>query len=158
MTLIAALSKDGCIGKEGALPWNVPGDLKRFRALTIGKPVIMGRVTWDSLPRRPLAGRLNIVLSRRAAAFPGAVHASSLDEALLLARESGATEACVIGGDQVYRAAIPFANRLELSEIDVVISGGDAFFPYFHPSGWRTIAEERIPGNPSWTARSLVRS
>ena len=133
--LIAAVAKNGVIGRNNALPWHLPEDMKHFKALTTGHPVIMGRKTWESLPPkfRPLPQRSNIVVTRNAGyVAEGARVVTSMDAA----REFGAGEpAYVIGGAELYALALPLAQRLELTEIDADFSG-DAFFPAFNRAEW----------------------
>ncbi len=140
--LIVAVAENGVIGSKGGLPWRIPEDLKRFKALTLGKPCIMGRRTWDSLPRKPLPGRTNIVVTRdpqfRA---EGATLAHSFDEALRLARAESPQEIMVIGGEAIFAAALPIANRIYLTEI-AANPEGDAFMPEFDRSEWREISRE----------------
>ena len=126
--LIAAVGKAGVIGVENRLPWHLKADLQRFKRLTTGRPVIMGRKTWESLGR-PLPGRQNIVISRnRDYRAAGAQVVASLDQAI---RDyAGVSSIFVIGGAQIYAAALPFADALELTEVDASIQG-DAFFPEF---------------------------
>ncbi|MCS7100699.1 MAG: dihydrofolate reductase [Burkholderiaceae bacterium] len=139
VTLIAAVARKGVIGRDGRIPWHVPGDLPRFKRITLGHPVIMGRRTWESLGR-PLAGRRNLVLSRTPGFAPaGAEVFASLEAALAACAE--APEVFVIGGTEVYRAALPAAQRLLLTEIDADVDG-DAFFPDFDRSAWRETARE----------------
>ena len=143
LALIAACGRGRVIGIDNRLPWHLPEDMKFFREITRGKPVIMGRKTWESLPDafRPLPGRLNIVVSRNAAyqATGGSV-VGSLPEALSAA---GDTEmACMIGGAELYRQALPLADRLILTEIDQDYPG-DAFFPAFTSDEW--IEVSRMP-------------
>ena len=143
LALIAACGRGLVIGVDNRLPWHLPEDMKFFRETTRGKPVIMGRKTWESLPDafRPLPGRLNIVVSRNAAyqAAGGSV-VGSLPEALSAA---GDTEmACMIGGAELYRQALPLADRLILTEIDQDYPG-DAFFPAFTSDEW--IEVSRLP-------------
>ena len=129
VSLIAAIARNGAIGQGSSLVWRAPEDLKHFRRITMGCPVIMGRSTWDSLPERfrPLPGRHNIVLTRNAAWHAdGADAATSLDAALALAAE--APKAFVIGGAQAYALALPIATELVLTEIDADLPG-DTFFP-----------------------------
>lgn len=131
--LIAALSKQTrAIGKEGGLIWDIPTDMKRFRELTRDHPIIMGRKTWDSLPdgRRPLPHRTNIVITRDESFAPeGALVAHSIEDAIELAKdEEGSDQIWVIGGGQIYEAALPYADRLYLTEIDDP-TDGDAHFP-----------------------------
>lgn len=139
--LIAAVAKNGVIGAGGKMPWHLSEDLKRFKRLTLGHPVVMGRKTWDSLGR-PLPGRENIVVSRSATSLPGAIVARSLDEAL--ARCAGAGDAFVIGGGEVYAQALPRADVLDLTLLGRAFEG-DARFPAFDPADWReTAREERV--------------
>lgn len=141
LTLIAAVAKNGVIGAGNALPWRLPEDLKRFKAITFGHPIIMGRKTWESLGR-PLPGRTHIVVSRSADfVAPGARVAGSLAEAVTLAAESGAAEAFVIGGAEIYRLALPLADCLQLTEIDRDFAG-DAHFPAVDRAVWREAERE----------------
>jgi len=141
ITLIAAVAKNRVIGAGNALPWRLPEDLKRFKALTLGHPVIMGRKTWESLGR-PLPGRTNIVVSRSAGfSAAGAMRAGSLDEALAAAAATHSDEVFVIGGADIYRQALPRAQRLQLTEIDLDFAG-DVHFPPADPARWRETARE----------------
>lgn len=136
LSMIAALARNNVIGQDNTLPWHLPEDLKHFRAITQGKPVIMGRKTWDSLPPkfRPLPGRRNIVVSRnRKLALAGAEVVDSLAAALALLDHDA--EGVVIGGAELYRLALPLADRLYLTRIDAEFAG-DAFFPPIAPSEW----------------------
>ncbi len=130
VTILAAVSDDYVIGSGGQLPWHIPGDLARFRALTAADPLVMGRRTWDSLPRKPLPGRPHIVLSRREnAPWPqGVVQARSFAEALALC--GPCTAVSIIGGGAVYREALDVAQVLELTWVHSRIQG-DTFFPAF---------------------------
>src|ERR1051325_4312861 len=115
IALIVARADKGVIGRQGGLPWRVPEDLRRFKALTLGKPCIMGRKTWDSLPKKPLPGRTNIVLTRdESFRAEGAVVTRSLDEALARAETESPNEVAVIGGADVYRAILSQATRIYL--------------------------------------------
>ena len=141
LTVIAAVARNGVIGRALSLPWHLPADLKHFRALTMGHAVIMGRKTWESLPEkfRPLPGRQNIVVTRNAGyAAAGAEVAASLPAALALAR---GTQAFVIGGAELYRAALALADRLELTEIARDYEG-DTFLPARDPAQWRETARD----------------
>jgi dihydrofolate reductase len=130
------------IGAKGGLPWRLPGDLKRFKRLTTGKPCIMGRKTWESLPIKPLPGRNNIVVTRDPAFHaPGAVAAHSLDGALSIARAENPSEIMVIGGEAIFAAALPLASRIQLTEIAQAVEG-DAFMPPFDRDEWRETARE----------------
>lgn len=131
LSLVAAVARGGVIGRAGALPWRIPEDMERFRARTLGHPVVMGRRTWDSLPARfrPLPGRRNVVVTRNPAwQAEGAERAASLEDALSLL--DGAPHVFVIGGAQLYAAALPLADELLLTEIDADVDG-DTFFPPF---------------------------
>ena len=129
ITLVAAVAKDGAIGRDNALLWRLPEDMARFKALTMGKPVVMGRKTWDSIPARfrPLPGRRNLVVSRSAIELPGAEVFASLDAAL--AACAAEPEVCVIGGGEIYALALPRADKLALTEVDVVYPDADRHFP-----------------------------
>ena len=147
-----ARSKNGVIGRAGDLPWRLKSDLQIFKQVTLFKPVIMGRKTWDSLPKRPLPGRLNVVLSRDGSFDPkGAVVCESLDEALQIAREQaaedGAEEVCVIGGASLFAEALPRARRLYLTEVDAVVEG-DTYMPPFDETEWREVRREAHPAGP----------
>ena len=148
IVLVAAVARNGVVGRAGALPWHLPEDLAHFRAVTKGLPVLMGRKTWDSLPARfrPLPGRRNIVVTRqpgwRAA---GAESAPSLDAALALAAD--APRVCVIGGAELYAAALPRADELLLTEVAQDFDG-DAHFPPFDRSAFVESARATHPAAP----------
>jgi dihydrofolate reductase len=142
LSLIVAMDRNRVIGCDNALPWHLPEDLKYFKSVTMGKPIVMGRKTFESIGR-PLPGRLNIVITRNTGwQHPGVVVAHSLSEALVLAgndppsREAG--EVMVIGGEQIYRAAIEQASRLYITRVDTEVEG-DAFFPDFTEGHWREV-------------------
>lgn len=148
IALIAAVAENGTIGRDGRLPWRLSGDLRHFKALTLGKPVVMGRKTWDSLGR-PLPGRPNIVVSRDPAFAPDGAEAAgglaaALDRARALAEAAGAGEIMVIGGAALYAAALPVADRLYLTEVHADVAG-DTHFPQLDPGAWRETARERHP-------------
>jgi dihydrofolate reductase len=139
ISLVAALARGRVIGIENRLPWHLPEDLQRFKRLTMGAPVVMGRKTHESIGRA-LPGRRNIVVTRQPrAAWNGCSVAHSLDEALALG--SDAPEVFVIGGAELYAQALPRADRLYLTLVDADCSG-DAFFPEFDPAAWRETARE----------------
>lgn len=151
ISLVVARAKNNVIGMDGDMPWRLRSDLQRFKAITTGKPCIMGRATWESLPLRPLPGRLNLVLSRdlsyeESGKAKGAVVVSSLSDALDIARETaeddGVDEICVIGGSALFEAALPRAKRLYITEVDAEPEG-DTFFPAFDESLFREVANER---------------
>ena len=140
LSLLAALDRAFAIGKDGDLPWHLPDDLKRFKALTLGKPVVMGRRTAESL-RRALPGRRNLVLTRSGRVpHEGMESFASLRAALDAVAD--APEACVIGGGEVFAAALPLATRLHLTWVDAAVDGADAHFPRFDLSRWRVTARE----------------
>ena len=146
LSLIAAVARNGAIGRGNALLWNEREDQRHFRNVTMGSPVIMGRKTWDSLPPRfrPLPGRRNIVLSRDAAWHAaGAERAGSLDEALALVAD--AQKVFVIGGGEVYAQALPHADELVLTEIDADLEG-DTYFPHWDRSRFAVASREEHVG------------
>jgi len=146
-----ARGTNGVIGRDGGLPWRLKSDLAIFREMTIGKPVIMGRKTWDSLPRKPLPGRSNIVLSRDGSFQPpGAVVCEDFSEAVQIAREQAedadAAEVCVIGGAALFALALPRARRIYLTEVDAAPEG-DVHFPAFDESAWKELRREAHPAS-----------
>ena len=142
ISLVAALDRNHGIGKGNALPWQLPDDLKRFKALTLGKPILMGRKTAESLGRA-LPGRRNLVLTRSGQVpFEGMQAVASVEAALAAAHDDNASELCVIGGAEIYALTLPLAMRMYLTHVDVVVEGADAFFPAFDPSQWEVAAHE----------------
>jgi dihydrofolate reductase len=142
ITLVLAMADNGVIGASGSIPWRNPEDMKRFKALTMGKPIVMGRKTWDSFPRKPLAGRTNIVITRdRSWTAQGAVAVHSLDEALTAARREKPSEIAIVGGAEIYGQALTHATRVELTEVHTN-AAGDTHFPAFEKSIWRETARE----------------
>lgn len=140
ITLIAALDRNRAIGRAGDMPWHLPDDLKRFKALTLGKRVLMGRRTARAIGRA-LPGRENLVLTHAdVAPYPGQIPVHSLDAAI--ERANGA-ELCVIGGGEVYRLALPRATRLALTEVDASTPDADTFFPAVDQGAWREVARQR---------------
>ena len=137
IVLVVAAAENGVIGKDGKIPWHISEDLKRFKALTMGHTVVMGRKTWDSLPRKPLPGRVNVVVTRQKDWHAeGAIAASSLGAAT--AGTSGTV--MIIGGAEIYERALPMATRIELTEVHQAFDG-DAKFE-FDRSGWTETARE----------------
>jgi dihydrofolate reductase len=134
ITLILALADNGVIGRNGAIPWRISDDLKRFKQLTLGKPVVMGRKTWDSLPKKPLPGRRNIVATRQEGWQAEGAETMTLEAAL------AQPDVFVIGGAEIYRAALPRAARIELTEVNRAFDG-DARFA-FDRSAWTELARE----------------
>ncbi|HMM10794.1 MAG TPA: dihydrofolate reductase [Bacteroidales bacterium] len=141
--IIVAMARNGVIGAHNKLPWHLPGDLRRFRSLTMGHTLVMGRKTFDSLPNGPLPGRKNVVLSRSGQGFPENVTVvGSIADVLQLIGET----IFVIGGGEVYRQLLPYASRIELTFIDKDVDG-DTYFPTLDPTDWKIIAEEAFEDN-----------
>ena len=147
-----ARSRNGVIVRAGSLPWRIKSDLALFKQLTLFKPVIMGRKTWDSLPKKPLPGRLNVVLSNDGSFEPEqALVCESFGEALEIAREHAADDAadevCVIGGATIFAEAWPKARRLYITEVQAEVEG-DVVLPDFDESLWRETRREAHPAGP----------
>ena len=146
LSIIAAVAKGGAIGKNGSLLCHMTADLQRFKTLTTGHTIIMGRRTFDSLPKGALPNRRNIVVTRNPQfSAPGVEVALSIEDALRMAEADG--EIFVIGGEQIYRATLPLASRLYLTEIHASFFGADAFFPDVNWKEWRETLRERHPSN-----------
>ncbi|MCC8448471.1 dihydrofolate reductase [Xanthomonas translucens] len=142
LTLVAAIDNARAIGRDNDLPWRLPDDLKRFKALTLGKPVLMGRKTAQSLGRA-LPGRLNLVLTRSGQVpFEGMQAVASLPAAIEAAQASGAGELAVIGGGDIFALALPHAEMLYLTHVDTLVEGADAYFPAFDPAQWEVVARQ----------------
>ena len=142
ISLIAALDRNRVIGANGDLPWHLPDDLKRFKALTMGKPLLMGRKTAQSLGRA-LPGRLNLVLTRTGEApLPGMQAVASAGEALAIAQAQAAEELCVIGGGEVFTLLLPMATHMHLTHVLAAVESGDAWFPDFEEDEWERIATQ----------------
>jgi dihydrofolate reductase len=142
ITLVVAVAQNRVIGAGGTLPWRIPEDMKHFKALTLGRPNIMGRKTWESLPKKPLPGRTNIVLTRDSHfRADGALVAHSFEEALRLAAREKSEEIAVIGGEAIFAAALPLASRICLTEVESS-PAGDAFMPPIDPQQWEETARE----------------
>jgi dihydrofolate reductase len=140
ITIIAALDVRHAIGKDNAMPWRLPDDLKRFRQLTMGKPIAMGRMTAESIGG-PLPGRRNLVITRSGVApFPGQEPVASLDEAIKAAGD--VEELIIAGGGQIYAQALPIADRAVLTWVDTELDGADTHFPDFPTPGWTEVARE----------------
>jgi dihydrofolate reductase len=160
LALVAAVARNGVIGSGGGMPWRLSTDMKRFKQLTIGKPVIMGRRTFASL-KTPLAGRLNIVITRDANFHPdGAVTVGSLDAAIARAEAAAASdgvdELMVIGGGEIYRQAIASADRLYITHVEAA-PDGDTHFPQIDPAQWRVVSRQAFPaGEKDSAATELV--
>ena len=144
LTLIVAVADNGVIGRQNELPWRLPEDLKRFKALTMGKPIVMGRKTFESIGK-PLPGRTNIVITRQAGlSLPGCVLVDSVPAAVAAAGE--VDEVMIIGGGDIYRQALSQANRVQLTEVHAAIDG-DAYFPELNAQQWREVAREDYPAD-----------
>jgi dihydrofolate reductase len=149
LSIIAAVAENGVIGAGNAMPWKLSSDLKRFKSLTMGKPVIMGRKTFASIGK-PLPGRPNIVVTRQADFAPtGVTVVQSVYAALVAAEEraAGGDEIMVIGGGEVYRATIDRADRLYITHVEAT-PAGDTHFPAIDPAIWRATTAERLPSGP----------
>ncbi|MGL6072486.1 dihydrofolate reductase [Craterilacuibacter sp.] len=156
LTLVVAMANGRVIGVDNQLPWHLPEDLKHFKAVTLGKPIIMGRKTWDSIGR-PLPGRRNIVVTRQADWHrAGAEVVHSLPEALALVDD--VAEACVIGGGELFSQALALANKLELTRIALDVAG-DAWFPHWNENEWQLVACENHQREDGlcWTYQTLLR-
>lgn len=145
-----AIAQNGVIGRDGGLPWRLSTDLQRFKAATMGKPIVMGRKTWESFPKRPLPGRLNIVVTRdKNFRAEGAEVAHSLDDAIALANirgrcMAGADDICVIGGGEIYRQALAIADELHVTHV-MAEPDGDTVFPAIDPEVWEPVSSVEVP-------------
>jgi len=141
ISLIAAYDHQRAIGRNTTLPWHLPDDLKRFKALTLGKPVLMGRKTAQSLGRA-LPGRQNLVLTgSKKVPFSGMQAVNSLEQALALAADFAAKEVCVIGGAQIYALTLPYAQHLYLTHVDTHVENADTWFPKWDETIWKIAAK-----------------
>ncbi len=161
VSLIAAVADNGVIGRAGAIPWRLAGDMKHFKAATLGKPVVMGRRTFRSLGE-PLPGRTNIVITRDVGfAAEGALVVHSLNSALRAAEEEAVAECMIIGGGEVYALALPLAERFYLTEVHASPQG-DTRFPEFDRAAWREVARDDKPaegaGSPAHSFVVLERN
>jgi dihydrofolate reductase len=152
ISLVVAVAENGVIGRDGTLPWRISADLKTFRRLTMGKPLIMGRRTFQSL-KKPLDGRDNIVITRNADYHPhGAIVAHSfavaLEAARACAKKRGVDEIAVIGGTAVFEAALPLAHRIYKTQVHAS-PPGDAFFPNIDWRDWLEVSREELPRGPN---------
>ncbi len=143
LSLIAAVAENGVIGRNNKLPWHLSEDLKYFKRTTLGKPVVMGRLTWESIGR-PLPGRTNIVVSRQTdLAIAGVQVVPDLATAMSLGDIGDAAEVVVIGGGQIYAMAMPWVTRMYLTEVHADVTG-DAYFPLWDKSSWRESGRENF--------------
>jgi dihydrofolate reductase len=160
LTLVVAVAKNGVIGRDGALPWRLSSDMKRFKAATTGKPVLMGRKTWDSLPKKPLPGRQNLILTRDADFIAQDAWVYTDLPAMLaagqaMAEAAGADEVCVIGGAQLFNAVLDQADRIVLTEVNLEPQG-DARLD-LDLSSWREVSREHVERGPKDDADFVVR-
>ncbi len=160
LTLVVAVARNGVIGRDGVLPWRLSSDMKRFKAATMGKPVLMGRKTWESLPKKPLPGRQNLVLTRDAnfvaeGAWVYTDLAAMLAAARAMTEAEGVEEACVIGGAQLYNAVLPQADRIVLTEVNLSPEG-DARLD-LDLTQWRQVSREHVERGPNDDADFVVR-
>ena len=140
VSIIVATDERGAIGRDGGLPWRLPDDLKRFKSLTMGKPIVMGRKTWDSIGK-PLPGRHNIVITRQAGfEAPGVTVVTSLDDALAIAGD--VPEVCIIGGAEIYRLALPRTDLIHLTRVHAVVDA-DTHFPELVAGEWDELLVEK---------------
>ncbi|RBC32446.1 dihydrofolate reductase, partial [Xanthomonas oryzae pv. oryzae] len=145
--LIVAFDRNNAIGRDNDLPWKLPDDLKRFKALTLGKPILMGRKTAQSL-RRALPGRLNLVLTRSGLVpFDGMQAVASVAQAVERAVQDGAQELCVIGGGEVYRLTMERADLLAVTEVDTAVDDADTHFPPIDPAAWSPVRRQLHPAD-----------
>lgn len=147
VSLLVAIADNGVIGRAGGLPWRLKDDMARLKAMTMGKPIIIGRKTWESFPKRPLPGRPNLIVTRDASYdAPGGEVFTSIEAALergeALARERGVDEIMILGGAEIYAAAFDRADRLYITEVHATAEG-DVSFPGFDPEKWHEISRER---------------
>lgn len=156
IVLIAAVADNGMIGAAGAIPWRLKSDMQRFKAMTMGRPVVMGRKTYESFPRRPLPGRTNIILTRDAAyRASGALVTASFENALLVAQGDAlrrkVSEIAIIGGAEIYTQFMAGADRLEITGVHICPEG-DTSFPTIDAALWQEVARERHPAGPDDSA------
>ena len=144
IVLVVAIADNGVIGRGGGLPWHLPDDLQHFKSVTLGKPLLMGRRTFDSIGR-PLPGRRNLVLTHAAGTLPQGVEAvSSIEAALALV--TGDTELCVIGGAALFAQTLPLAQRIYLTEVHATVTG-DVHFPPWDRTAWRELERREHPAD-----------
>lgn len=148
VVLVVAVSRNGVIGRAGGLPWHLSSDLKLFKSITMGKPVIMGRKTWESLPRKPLPGRLNIVVTRQSDfAAGGAIVVRKAEQALSAASSENAEEIAVIGGGEIYKLFMPIAARIYRTDVECDVEG-DTYFSALPAADWQETSVESFPQGP----------
>lgn len=147
VSIIVAVGRRGVIGRKGDLAFHIGADLRRFKEITMGKPVIMGRKTFESLPKGALPGRRNIVITRNEAwNAPGAERAASMEEALRMTADT--PERMIIGGGEIYRQALPVAKKIYLTQVDADVEDADTFFPEINPCAWSVGEESELFEDP----------
>ena len=145
--LIAAVSKDKVIGKQGGIPWKIKEDLSFFKEKTLNSPIIMGRATYESIGR-PLPNRLNIVMTRSAKNTEGVTEVTSADKAIEAASINGdSSRVYIIGGQNIYKEFLPIAHRMIITEVDLYIKDGDTFFPEWNISEWKEQSRDQREEN-----------
>ncbi len=156
LALVVAVAENGVIGNAGTLPWRIPEDMKWFREVTSGKPCVMGRKTWESLPKRPLPGRTNIVVTREQAyRADGAVVVASLEAAIAAAEKERPEEIAILGGSQIFAEALPRADRLYLTRVHAVVEG-DTYFPDYDRSAWQITQRAPLTTSSTGIAFDIV--
>lgn len=143
LTLIAAQDLNGAIGRGNTIPWHIPEDFAFFKRETTGGAIVMGRKTWESLPKRPLPNRLNIVISRASGDDRQGAIFTTFDNALSVARTAGYQRVYCIGGGEIYRQMMPLADRILLSTVETRVEGADTFFPALNPVDWM-VTDSRV--------------
>jgi dihydrofolate reductase len=150
LAIFAAVSRNGVIGRDGDMPWRLSTDLKRFKAMTLGKPVVVGRKTLESFGGKPLPGRPHVVVTRdvsrsiNGVQLAGSVEAA-IEKAQEIAAETGAEEIAVIGGGEIYRQVMDIADRLYVTHVETDIADGDTLFPAIDPDAFEIVSEEAFP-------------
>jgi len=159
ISVVVAIGSNGEIGNKGELLWHLPADLKKFKVTTMGRHMIMGRKTYESIGR-PLPGRTTVIVTRnKDYTADGCFVTSSLEEAISLSEKAGEQEVMIVGGGEIYKQSLPLAQRIYLTEVDFV-GEADTFFPQFDRSVWDTLESEDHPsenGHPSWKFKILER-
>lgn len=154
ITMIVAVAENGAIGKDNNLLWHISGDLKRFKAITTGHSIIMGRKTYLSFPKRPLPDRKNIILTTGDNSYEGAYTAKNIEQALALCDSD---EVFIIGGESIYRQFLPYTTKIYLTRVHRTYEA-DTFFPTLNMDEWETIeTEEHLDGEPPFTYITLRR-
>jgi len=157
ISLIVGRDRNGAIGKDNDIPWHAPEDLQFFKQDTLGGAVVMGRNTWDSLPFKPLKNRFNIVV--RSMAGMGDVTVSSVEEAIQVAYDNGYQRIYSMGGAGIYNAMLPLADRLLITEVDMVVEDPDTYFPAFSAADWTRVNERELrAAEPRCTLHEYLRN